>query len=180
MSKRVYIRALTAAVAVCSLQGTTLEQLSLTQMARQSTAIVRARVTGSANFVRGENAFTQYRLDVAGVWKSTGGSAPTEVAVPGGIAQGFRQVVSGAPSLRTGSEYVLFLWTSPRGLTQIVGLSQGLFVVERAEAGEDVVIRAAASERILNQAGEPVSDQQVRLKLAELKAQVEQALGGRK
>lgn len=164
---------------VVSLQATTLEQLTFASMAQQSTAIVRARVAGSSNVVRGANAYTQYRLEVVSAWKSSGKAAPAEVAVPGGFVKGLRQVVSGAPVLQSGREYVLFLWTSPRGVTQIMGLSQGLFVVD-TETGVEMATRAAATERMLNTAGEPVRGDQIRLKLPELKAQVMQALGGRK
>ena len=45
-------------------------------------------------------------------------------------------MVAGAPTLRAGREYVLFLWTSRSGLTQLMGMSQGLFSVERTTAGD--------------------------------------------
>ena len=55
----------------------------------------------------------------------------------GGVAGGIRQSVSGAPELKPGQEYVLFLWTSRSGLTQVIGLSQGLFQLseEGSEGG---------------------------------------------
>jgi len=114
---------------------------------------------------------------LADVWKTSRstGRAPSQVAVPGGIAGGLRQMVSGAPVLQPGREYVLFLWTSPRGLTQIMGLSQGLFSVESKE----IAARAAASERIVDAAGYPVQSNEIRLPVSELKAQILQALGGK-
>ena len=164
--------ALAALTALTSVQATTLEQLSLASMTRQSTAIVRARVIGSANVVRGGSAYTQYRLELAEVWKAAG-RAPVEVAVPGGVVKGLRQVVSGAPVLEAGREYVLFLWTSPRGVTQIMGLSQGLFFVDG-----QAVVRAATNERMLDAAGQPVRDTALRFQVPELKAQVMLAGGG--
>jgi len=43
----------------------------------------------------------------------------------------------------------MFLWTSKSGLTQVIGLSQGLFAVVPDSAGNSMVIRAAASEHML-------------------------------
>ena len=92
-------------------------------------------------------------------------------------------MVAGAPSLRVGNEYVLFLWTSRSGLTQIIGLSQGVFSVTPspvgdAAAGDPLVTRAAAGERMLDTAGRPVRDQVLAMKWSELKSQVRQALRG--
>ena len=47
------------------------------------------------------------------------------VAMPGGTANGYRQSFPGTPQLTEGKEYILFLWTSKSGLTQIIGLTQG-------------------------------------------------------
>src|SRR5260221_2778941 len=86
--------------------ATTLEQLPLPEMARQSTAIVRARVVGASGLRRGMDVFTVYRLDIAERWKSPRKDNATnrtlEVAVPGGVAGGLRQMVAGAPQLQPG------------------------------------------------------------------------------
>jgi hypothetical protein len=88
-----------------------------------------------------------------------------------------RQVVVGAPILRAGREYVLFLWTSRSGLTQLMGMSQGLFSVERTAAGDGQASRAAAGEQVLDAAGHAVRDQALSMPLTELKAKVSKALG---
>ena len=106
-------------------------------MTQKSTAIVRARVTGSHAGTAAEPTST--RTSSSRCWKP--GSRPdtgtTEVAVPGGVVNGIRQIVAGAPELKPGQEYVLFLWTSRSGLTQVIGLSQGLFKLseEGSEGG---------------------------------------------
>jgi hypothetical protein len=152
--------------------ATTLEQLPLNELARQSTAIVRGRVFQSRTILRNGAVYTLYRIETLETLKAdTSRPAAGEVAVPGGIAGGVRQPVEGAPTLREGSEYILFLWTGRSGLTQITGLSQGLFSIESATAR-----RAAASERMLDVAGRPVQDATLVLPLAQLKTQVEQAL----
>ena len=65
------------AVALAALSGlaaaTTLQQLSTDDMIRQSTAIVRVQVTGSAPMLRGRNIYTQYQFTVLETLKTTAG-----------------------------------------------------------------------------------------------------------
>jgi len=154
--------------------ATTLQQLTLQEMAEKSTAIVRARVTGSSAVVRGADVYTVYRFETLETVKP--GKAPSEVAVPGGVASGIRQVAAGAPSVRPGCEYVLFLWTSRSGLTQLMGMSQGLFTVERTTTGDVLTTQALASERMLDGAGHAVVDPVLSMPWSELKAKVRSAL----
>src|SRR5262249_42563115 len=126
-----------------SLGATTLRQLSLDDMIRQSTAIVRAKVTGSYNSSRADGIWTFYRLENLESLK-TAKAKPTEVAIPGGEASGKRQIVDGAPTLAIGKEYVLFIWVSRAGIPQVIGLSQGLFDVSGTK-----LIRAAATEPMM-------------------------------
>jgi hypothetical protein len=170
--------------------ATTLEQLTLDEMAQKSTAIIRARVTGShvgTHGSHGTDIYTYFELQVIETWKSSEqitGKTTTEVAVPGGAFDGIRQSVNGAPELKTGQEYVLFLWTSRSGLTQVIGLSQGLFKVseEGSEGGSGtaVVQRPAASELMLNRSGLPVDDRAVSMPLQDLRTHVRQALASAK
>lgn len=155
-------------------EATILQQLTLDEMAQKSTSIVRVRVTGSSEVVRGGGVFTLYKFETLEILKS--GRRSQEVAVPGGVAGGMRQVVAGAPTLRAGSEYVLFLWTSRSGLTQLMGMSQGLFSVEHTTAGDGLASRAAAGEQMLDAAGRAVRDEPLSMPLAELKAKVSRAL----
>jgi hypothetical protein len=158
--------------------ATTLEQLTLDEMTQKSTAIVRARITGSHAATRNGNIYTYFQLQVLESWK---GQAVKEVAVPGGVADGVRQTVAGAPELKAGQEYVLFLWTGRSGLTQLIGLSQGLFKLseEGSEGGSGVAIarRPAASELMLNRAGVAVEDHPVSMQLRDLRTRVAQAMG---
>jgi len=156
---------------VAQLCATTLQQLTLDDMVRQSTSIVRARVGGSRSAYNGSAIYTYFQLQVLETWKSAAGIA-TEVAVPGGVVDGIRQNVTGAPELKSGQEYVLFLWTSRSGLTQVIGLSQGRFSVFG-----DVVQRPPASELMLDRSGRPVEDRAMSLRVQDLRAQVLQALG---
>jgi hypothetical protein len=148
------------AVAVCS-EAATLQYLPMDEMVGKSSDIVRARVVSSSAAFRGPatNAgmiYTWYKLQVIERWKG-GTSAQAQVAVPGGEVAGFRQTIAGAPVLETGKEYVLFIWTSPRGLPQIIGLTQGLFDLKSDSSGNLRAHRPAISETMLD----PVTRKQV-------------------
>jgi hypothetical protein len=171
---------LSLASALAPVRGTTLERLPLAEMSQKSTAIVRARVVGSSGVLRGADVYTLYQIEIVENWKGNGKPVPVQIAVPGGVAGGLRQMVAGAPSLHVGEEYVMFLWTGRSGLTQLIGLSQGLFNVQRSGAGDPATMRAAAAELMLDASGHAVKDEAVSMKLSDLKAQVSRALSGEK
>src|ERR1051326_3498927 len=137
--------------------ATILQQLTFEQMAQKSTLIVRAKVTSSSGVVRGGDVFTIYRFETLETLKSS--RPASELAVAGGIAGGIRQVVAGSPVLRAGQEYVLFLWAAPSGLAQLVGMSQGLFTIERNKSGDVRASRGAAGEQMLDASGGAVRDE---------------------
>jgi hypothetical protein len=172
-------RVLTVLMAIGTLASawaTTLQLLSTDNMIQQSTAIVRARVTGSTTAFRGKDIFTYYQLQVVETLKA-GPSPLTTVAVPGGAAGGLRQVVPGAPALASGQEYVIFLWTSKSGLTQVIGLSQGLFAVTQNAAGLAVMVRPAAGSMMVNRSGEAVADQPASMSLSSLRTAIQKLTG---
>ncbi len=148
----------------------TLRQMSMDEMTASATAIVRARVTGSSVSQIGPTIYTHYKLQVTETWK---GTAPGEVLLPGGTVSGLRQSFPGVPQLSTGSEYVLFLWTSSStGITHVIGFSQGIFNVSPQADGSIQVGRPATSETMLDAAGHPIRDQTVAMKLADMKTRV--------
>jgi hypothetical protein len=151
-----------------SAAAATLQQLSLDQIAQSATAIVRARVTGSSASFTGSTIYTHYKLQISETWKGAPGA---EVMLPGGVAGGYRQSFPGVPSLRTGSEYVLYLWkSSTTGITHIVGLSQGIFDVTQQADGSFAASRAKIGETMLDTTGHLVKDQAIRMPLTDLKA----------
>ena len=159
-----------------SAPAATLQQLSLPQMTQAATAIVRARVTGATTSFSGSTIYTHYRLQVTESWK---GFTPTEVAVPGGLAGGFRQSFPGMPQLTVGTEYVMFLWTSgSTGITHLVGLSQGLFNLSTQTDGSQLATRPLIGEMMLDASGRKVTDQAVQMNIVNLKAQVRGMLAG--
>ena len=163
-----------AGIAACAVAAATLEFLPLDRMARKSTAIIRGRVTGATTLKRGAILYTLWQVEVLERWKgATAGQI--SVAIPGGEASGLRQTFSGAPQPVEGGEYVFFLWAGQSGLNQVIGLSQGLFGVQR-DADGVFALRAASSETMLDSAGHPVRDESVRVALVDLKEVVRKAL----
>ena len=161
-------------------QSAILQRLTMDEMIAQSTEIVRGRVTGSAASFRGTpgkggTIYTHYTVAV--VDRIKGAAASTvDVAVPGGISQGLSQTFAGAPTITNGQEYVLFLWTSRSGLTQVIGLTQGLFGVHVDASGNLVATRAAANEMMLDPAnGQPVQDTDLKISLPSLLTQIQSA-----
>lgn len=167
-----------AMILAASAGATTLQQLSLDDMIRQSTAIVHAKVTGSYSAFAGRTIYTHYQLQIEE--NLAGTLATTEAVVPGGAAKGLRQMAAGAPTLVAGQDYVLFLWTSKSGLNQVMGLSQGLFNVMQDSSGNAVLVRPAANAPMLNKSGNVVNDSSVTMKLSDLKTEIQKVMGAGK
>jgi hypothetical protein len=156
--------------ACCTAAAATLQQLTLDQMTQSATAIVRTRVTGSSASFTGSTIYTHYKLQTTETYK---GFPAAEVLLPGGVAKGMRQSFPGVPALQTGTEYVLFLWTSPStGITHLVGLTQGLFNVGQLSDGTVQVSRPGVGENMLDAAGRPVKDPALQMALADLKTRI--------
>jgi hypothetical protein len=162
------------AASLGALQGSTLQQLSLDDMIQKSTSIVRGKAHLMSASFRGPIIYTHYQVQVSEVYKGTPGSV-VDVAVLGGVSQGVRQDFAGAPALADGQDYVLFLWTSKTGLTQIIGLSQGLFSV-LPEGASQLVVRAASTERMVNAQGQPVKDSDIQMQLGDLRSHIQAEL----
>jgi hypothetical protein len=160
------------------LQSATLERLSLDEMISQSTSIVRAKVGRSYGMLHGRVIYTHYRIQVQEWFK---GVKPdlNEVVVPGGVANGRRQDVGGAPQLDTGAEYVLFLWTGKSGATHIVGLTQGVFTLPQNASEDTKAIRSASTELMLDPGtGRAVKDQRLEIRYGDLRARIAGVLRG--
>jgi hypothetical protein len=171
------MRAITAlfGLSLLQLHAATLEHLSLDDMATKSTAIVRGRVQSCAGEFRGSVIYTHCKVVVSEQWKGT--SLPVvDVAVPGGISRGMVQSFAGTPNLGIGQEYVLFLWTGKSGMTQVIGLSQGVFDLKSDTKGQSVAQRGATSERMLDSTGREIQDSAVQMRVRELKQRVAKAL----
>lgn len=160
------------------MMATTLEKLSIEQMSQKATAIVRARVEGCRATFRSATIYTICTVRVTESWKGRSGHT-VEVATPGGTAQGLSQSFSGAPALVTGQDYVLFLWTGRSGLTQLIGLSQGVFDLGLTSKGEAVAQRSPIAAPMLDAGGHQVTDDGIELRVRDLKRRVTAALEGK-
>jgi hypothetical protein len=160
-----------------TLQCATLERLSMADMIGKSTAIVRAKVVGTSVATSGPVIYTHYQLLVSERYKGPAQST-VDLAVPGGAARGVQQVFSGAPQLQAGEEYVFFLYTGKSGLTQVIGLTQGLFAVSGTAAKDPALTRAGSHEMMLDHSsGRQVRDETLNMTLGALKSQIATALG---
>ena len=164
--------------ALAPLHGSTLQQLSLNDMIQLSTAIVHGKAQQTVSSYSGSIIYTHYKIQVSETLK---GPAATQldIAVPGGASNRFQQTFAGAPILAPSQDFVFFLWTSKSGLTQIIGLSQGLFAVSKNSAGLLIVTRGPSSELMLNGAGQAVSDSAMQMLLSDLRSLIQTAVGGR-
>jgi hypothetical protein len=150
--------------------ATTLEKLTLDRMTAQSTRVVRARTGNCSAAFRGPVIYTTCQLKPTEFWKGPQ-TASIDVSIPGGASGGVRQSYSAAPSLKTGEEYVFFLWTSSKGVTHIIGLTQGLVSIVQSH-GQAQAFRLPAEGRMLDGEGRAVRDEGLDMTLAELRARV--------
>jgi hypothetical protein len=170
-----YVLVLLTLLVVGAVEAATLERLSMDDMVGKSTDVVRGRVVASNASFRGGVArrggmiYTHYTVQILERWKGVE-AAEMDVAVPGGSAQGLRQLFPGAPGLQSGSEYIFFLWTSRSGLTQIIGLSQGVMTLRADDSGKLQVERRATADPMVDASGKSVTDSGLRMTLAEFRA----------
>ena len=176
--KRCIVFALGLTTGILPLRSATLQRLSLDEMITKSTAIVRAKVVDSYSAFSGPIVYTHYQLQVSERFKGPH-TATVEVLVPGGVAGNTRQTFTGTPAFQPGDEFVFFLWTSPAGLTHVIGLTQGLFSIPRGAGADPVVTRAASHEVMLDgKTGRQVRDQALAMRLSELRSRIAGTLAG--
>ncbi len=175
--KRRFMFVLVLTFGILPLQCATLERLSLDDMIAQSTSIVRGKVASSYAAYSGSVIYTHYSIQVFETLKGSA-AGTVEVAVPGGTVGTLRQSFGGAPVLHAGDQYVFFLWTSKSGLTQVIGLTQGLFSVAQDGTTDPTTTRRASRERMIDPAtGEPVNDKTLVMPLSQLRARIHSRLG---
>jgi hypothetical protein len=169
-------------VTLGTLPGSTLRQLSLDDMIRQSTMIVHGTVQPANIMYHGSMIFSHYTVQPTEIYKSPASgqsaSSPIDFGVPGGSLNGIIQRVAGAPILTVGQDYVLFLWTSKSGLTQVIGLSQGLLSVITTPGAAPMVVRPAAAAGALSATGLPVTTNDISMSLGALKTEISNVLSG--
>jgi hypothetical protein len=169
---------LTLALCAVVLPAATLERLSLDDMIAKSTAIVHGKVLNSYTAASGPVIYTHYRIQVTETLKGPA-SGSVEIQFPGGVANNLRQTFAGVPRFNPGDEFVFFLWTGKSGVTQVLGLTQGLFSVAAGGTADPVATRSASHEVMLDHAtGKQVKDQTLTMRLSELRSRIGAALAG--
>lgn len=170
------LRTVLVLAAVFPLFGTTLERLTLDEIAARSTTIVRGRISGCAGEMRTSVVYTRCEVSVSETWKG-GGLVSTVVYIPGGTAGRVSQTFSGTPVLAPGEEYVLFLWAGASGRNQLIGLTQGVYAVQQDAKTGEIAVRGAASVPMVDRSGSAVEDIGAKnLSVRELKRRVTAAL----
>lgn len=159
-----------------ALPGATLQKLSFDEMVGHSTAIVRAKIGPGSGRQHGALVYTHHTVTVLESWKGAP-AASINVVVPGGQVGRLHQSVAGAPVLTPGSELVLFLWTSRSGLTHVIGLSQGVFQLERNPAGAIILNRAPLAASLVAPSGRLLHDDGMTMPMTEFRTRVSSALG---
>jgi len=141
-------------------------------MILRSTTIVRGKVTASWADFTGSVIYTHYQVQVIEQFKGAPRTS-VEVMTPGGIAKGVKSTFSGSPALKTGDEFVFFLWTSKTGITWITGLTQGLFALTPEATADRVATRSASRELMLDpDTARPVKDTALSMRLSALRSRI--------
>ena len=154
----------------------TLEQLTLDDLIAQSTAIVRGTVVDSWAARTGSVIYTHYKIQVSENFKGPRQSS-VEIVVAGGVVNNLSQSFSGSPKLNKGDQFVFFLWTSRAGLTQIMGLTQGLFAIAPGASTDPMATRAASRELMLDpKTAQPVKDAMLSMRLSDLRSRIASTL----
>jgi hypothetical protein len=155
----------------------TLRILTMDEMTTKSTDIVYARVLDSYGAFQGSMIYTHYRVQIIETLKSS--KQVTEIMLPGGVANGYRQTFAGVPVLAQGKAYLMFLWAGPAGSPQLTGLTQGLFDVTADKGGNLIASRPSTTEQLLDVNGNAVTDRPVSIQMQQLKRSVNATLTGK-
>ena len=157
------------------LSAVTLEKMAVEDMILKSTEIVRGTVVSSSPVKRGSIHYSQLTVRVSERFKGAENSHVV-VSIPGGTIDGRRQSFPGAPELRLGGEYIFFLWTGKSGVTQVVGLSQGVLDLRRDAQGNVTAARAAIDANLFDEGGRPAAAAAIEIPFDRLRLQIKQVL----
>ena len=168
------LQAVVLSVLATVLSATTLELLSSSQLVQQATQIVRGKVSSSSAVQRGSMIYTVLHVQVSESIKGTAVTA-SDIYLPGGTLNGRRQVVAGTPNVTPGQDYVFFVWTSPKGIPHLLGLSQGVFQVSTSASGTTLLSRPPIEGvEMVDSTGNSQTDAGLKMTLSGLKSKVQQ------
>jgi hypothetical protein len=142
---------LLAAISIASsAPATTLERMSLDQLARAADTVVRARCASTS--ARWENSaiWTFSEFDLIERFK---GNPPERIQVrtPGGRVGHISTRVEQAPGFRPGDDAVLFLEASAGGSYAVTAWAEGTFRIRKAtEAGRELVTQDSSGASVFD------------------------------
>lgn len=143
-----------AALGCLSAGAAVLIHLTFEEMTEQSSAILLGRCVEVRSAWSADHAeiVTHNVFEVREYYKGNLGSRVT-ITELGGQVGNLVAEYSGIPRFRVGEEAVLFVWTDPLGVHQVIGLTQGAFRVRRdAKTGEILLRQAYSDEPMLEPA----------------------------
>ena len=118
--------------------ATTVQKMSLRDLAKKSDAIVLARVEDqTARYDSNKEIFTYITLRVLDPVKGPKKDEVITIRQLGGTVDKIASIVPGTPNFRTGEEVVVFLTGKDRaGYPWVMGLQQGKYTVTTDEKGQ--------------------------------------------
>lgn len=130
LSCGIFLAALLSLPLAGNATATTLERMSIGQMARAAPVIVQARCVGNSTGWDAGEIWTFTSFHVQDAWRGSP-LARITVRLLGGRVGKLTSYVSGVPRFRPGEDVVLFLQPTPRGDFSVVSWEQGTFRIHR-------------------------------------------------
>lgn len=128
---------------------------SIEELTDRSDLVVRGSVRSIQSFSENSGIFTDIELGVLETLKGSTGEAPTVLRLYGGVFEGKRVVVMGAPCFSTGEDVVVFLIARGAGTYDVVNLAEGKFAVAQRADGTLTVRRDLSDIAYLGTATPP-------------------------
>jgi hypothetical protein len=161
------------------LYSTTLQRMSLNQMASAADAVVRAQCVGSA--ARWENGAI-WTLSEFEIVERFQGNPPSRVRIrlPGGRVAGVTTRVEDVPQFRVGDDAVLFLEARTDGSYAVTAWVEGTFRIRRAAGdGRELVTQDSSGVAVFDPATKQFRSEGVRNVLwSEFRQRLAGALSG--
>lgn len=157
--------------------ATTLQRMSLDELAEASPAIVRARCASNASRWEAGHIWTFTEFEIL---ENVKGSVPgrLRVRLVGGRAGSLHSTVEGAPRFVPGEEVFLFLAPGPAGDWTVTGWALGTFRITREKhTGRETVTQDAGGVTLFDPATRQFQPGGVRrMELREFRRQLSEAL----
>jgi len=139
--------------------ATTVQKLSLQELAKKSDSIVMARVDDAVSSwdAAHKEIYTFYTLSVLQSVKGAKGTTTITLRQLGGTVDNIASIVPGMPSFKKGEEVIVFLTQKDAaGYPWVMGLQQGKYSVTTGKNGVKMVRNDLAGTEFLTKSGQHV------------------------